>query len=90
MSRRERQEQLRTAPHPFEIRWRMKRDSLLTMNQRTQIVVIGAEAGIDPVMLAHQFNMTIVPSEYNRGESSPAPTPTDVRIRGGAVLPREL
>ena len=29
---------------------------------RTQIVVIGAANGIDPVMLGHQFNMTVVPN----------------------------
>jgi len=29
---------------------------------RTQIVVIGAANGIDPVMLGHQFNMKVVPS----------------------------
>ena len=29
---------------------------------RTQIVVIGAANGIDPVMLGHQLNMTVVPN----------------------------
>ena len=37
---------------------------------RTQIVVIGAANGIDPVMLSHQFNMTVVP---NRGPGEIAP-----------------
>jgi G3E family GTPase len=31
---------------------------------RTQIVVIGAANGIDPVMLGHQFNMTVVAGDY--------------------------
>ena len=37
---------------------------------RTQVVVIGAANGVDPVMLGHQFNMTGVPNR-GAGEISP-------------------
>jgi G3E family GTPase len=30
---------------------------------RSQIVVIGAHDGIDPTMLCHQFNLTVVPNQ---------------------------
>jgi hypothetical protein len=30
---------------------------------RTQMVVIGAASGIDPVMLGHQFSMTAAPNQ---------------------------
>jgi G3E family GTPase len=38
---------------------------------RTQIVVIGAPNGIDPTMLGHQFNMTIVPNQGGAAIVSP-------------------
>jgi G3E family GTPase len=37
---------------------------------RTKVVVVGAANGIDPVMLSHQFDMTVVP---NRGAGEIAP-----------------
>src|SRR5271165_3931946 len=41
---------------------------------RTQIVVIGAANGIDPVMLGHQFNMTVVPNRNPGGSRGVKPS----------------